>query len=174
VETPPTNGGSQPALAPDAEYIAGVRKEIQADTAYFNKQMTRHRLGRIITIVAATMVPVLATATPVPRWVLGLLGAIAAVTEGIQELFQFKRSALNAMRKGNELERILNKYMTATGRYRDSRIAFQHLAEDIEMIRKAADDAFLQTWQATSPAPPAVENHPREAIPRNRHELDPG
>jgi hypothetical protein len=171
-ETPATEGSSHTALSPEAQYIERVRAEIKADTAYFSRQLTRYRIGRVITIVAVTAVPVLATATQVPRLVLGLLGAIAAVTEGTQELFQFKRSALNAMRKANELERILNKYLTALGRYRDPHTAFQHFAEDIEGIRKTADDAFLQTWQAT-PSSPHPESAPREAIPHGSNELDP-
>lgn len=154
---PPTGNGSRPARTPEDEYIEGIRAEIRADTAYFNKQLTRYRLARVIVIVAAATIPVLAAVPVVPRWVLGLLGAIAATAEGIQGLFQYRRSALNAMKKRNELERVLNKYMTAIGSYHEPSTAFQHLVEDIEVIRKAADDAFLQTWQATTPALPSPE-----------------
>ena len=166
METPlPTSSGNQPAGTPEDQYIERVRAEIRADTAYFNKQMTRYRLGHSTAIIAAALVSVLATATVVPRLVLGLLGAIAAVAEGIQGLFQYRRSALNAMKKCNELERVLNKYMTAIGRYGEPDTAFRHLAEDIEEIRKAADDAFLQTWQATTSPPPLHESQRKNPPP---------
>jgi hypothetical protein len=174
VETPlPTSSGGQPAQTTEDQYIALVRVEIKADTAYFSRQMRRYRLIRVVAVVAAASVPVLATATAVPRWVLGLFGAIAAVTEAVQGLFQFRRSALNAMKKCNELERVLNQYLTAIGPYREPATAFSTFASHVEMIRKAADDAFLQTWQATTPSLPAAE-HRRGASPSGRPEIGPG
>jgi hypothetical protein len=157
VETPPPiSSGSQSASTPEDHYIALIRDEIKADTTYFSRQMFRYRCGRSTAIIAAALVPVLATVAAVPRWALGALGAIAAISEGVQSLFQYRRSALNAMKKCNELERVLNKYMTATGRYQSPDTAFRHLAEDVEAIRQAADNAFLQTWQ-TTPSQPAPE-----------------
>jgi Protein of unknown function (DUF4231) len=159
VKNPPlANNGNQPAFTPEDQYIALVRAEIRADTAYFSRQIRRYRLVRVVAILAAASVPVLATISTVPRWVLGLFGAIAAITEGIQGLFQFRRSALNAMKKCNELERVLNQYLTAIGPYRESATAFATFASHVEMIRKAADEAFLQTWQVTTPSLPSTED----------------
>lgn len=141
---------SQPpdAAAPDKEYRERVRTEIHRLRTYFARQLTIYRAARVVTIVSAALVPVLATADQVPRWVLGILGAIAVVTEGIQGLYQFRLSALNAMRTANNLERVLNKYMTAVAPYEgSSQQAFPVFVQDIEAIRANADDAFLQTWQ---------------------------
>jgi hypothetical protein len=124
---------------------------MEADTAYFNRQITRYRIGHVVAIMTAAAVPVLAAVASAPRWSLGLLGAIAAVTEGIQGLFQFRRSGLNAMKKRNELERALNRYLTAVDPYAGpAESAFPVFVADIEAIRKAADEAFLQTWQAST------------------------
>jgi len=107
--------------------------------------MTRYRAARIVVIVTAALVPVLAAVGGVPRWALGLLGATAAIMEGLQGLFQFRRSALDAMKTCNELERTLNKHITAIDPYQGSPdTAFPLFVAEIEAIRKAADDAFLQ------------------------------
>jgi hypothetical protein len=125
--------------------------------AYFARQITRYRVARSVVIVSAALVPVLATATTVPRWVLAVFGALAAVTEGIQEVYQYRASALNAMRTANALERVLNKYMTAVTPYEGSGSqSFSVFVRDIEAIRNDADKAFLQTWQAAEARHEAV------------------
>jgi hypothetical protein len=127
-----------------------VRQEIKTLQAYFTRQITRYRITRAIVIVSAALVPVLATAAPVPRWVLAAFGALAAVVEGMQGLFQYRASALNAMRTANALERVLNKYMTAVAPYEGPTVtSFPVLVREIEAIRKDADETFLHTWQAT-------------------------
>lgn len=135
--------------APDAQYTEAVRNEIRTLQRYFSRQITRYRIFRSIVIISAALVPVLATAASVPRLVLAALGALAAATEGLQGLFQFRASALNAMRTANALERVLNKYMTSVPPY-DGPVerSFPAFAEEIERIRNDADEAFLHTWQA--------------------------
>jgi hypothetical protein len=135
------------------EYTEGVRGEIRQLGAYFAKKITWYRIARIAVIVSAALVPVLAAVTVVPRWVLGIFGALAVATEGIQQLYQFQKSALHAMSTANSLERVLNKYITAVGRYKGSADqAFPLFVEDIETIRSGADKEFLQTWQASAPS----------------------
>jgi hypothetical protein len=117
--------------------------------------MRFYRAGRGVVIVTAALIPVLATVTTVPRWVLGLFGAIAVIAEGLQGLFQFQRAALNAMKTSNDLERTLNRYMTAIDPYQGPpNVAFPLFVRDAETIREAADDAFLKIWQATVSAQP--------------------
>lgn len=69
----------------------------------------------------------------------GGFGGLAVVTEGIQGLYQFHASALNAMRTANALERVLNRYMTAVTPY-DGPLAraFPVFVEDVEAIRETA------------------------------------
>jgi len=137
------------APAPDAQYTEAVRNEIRALQDYFSRQITRYRIFRSIVIISAALVPVLATATSVPRWVLAAFGALAAATEGMQVLFQFRASALNAMRTANALERVLNKYMTSVAPYQGPvNESFPVFVQEIERIRNDADEAFLHTWQA--------------------------
>lgn len=149
-----SQSSGEPVGTTDVEYAEAVHAEIRRLWKYFGKQMTRYRVARTIVIVSAALVPVLATAPQVPRWVLGVFGAVAVVTEGIQGLYQFRTSALNAMRTGNALERVLNKYMTAVTPYEGAaEKAFPVFVKDIEAIRETADEAFLQTWQAGEVTP---------------------
>jgi hypothetical protein len=151
---------------PEDEYIEAVRREIRGLGAYFAKQITRYRIARILVIISAAMVPVLASVSAAPRWVLGAFGALAVATEGIQQLYQFQRSALNAMSTANALERVLNAYMTGTGRYAGPvDQAFPLLVEDVEKIRQAADKAFLETWQAA--AQPSSQRSTHQATTPN-------
>ena len=170
------SGGAGTVRAPADQYTDAVREEIKQLGTYFARQITRYRVARILVILSAALVPVLAAASAVPRWVLGTFGALAVATEGIQQLYQFHRSALNAMSTGNALERVLNTYMTGIGRYAGPvGQVFPLLVEDIEKIRDAADKAFLETWQAaavlssqksphqaTTPALPSIEHSQRD------------
>jgi hypothetical protein len=166
-----SNSSNQVNKTPQDEYIQGVREDIKQHRAYFSRQMTRYRAARIVVIVTAALVPVLAAVGGVPRWALGLLGAIAAITEGVQGLFQFRRSALDAMKTCNELERTLNRYLTAIDPYQGSPdTAFPLFVAEIEAIRKAADDAFLQTWQATA-SPQPLPDSQRAVPPAHRPEI---
>jgi len=142
------DGDAASTRAPQDQYTDAVRNEIQGLRAYFARQITRYRVARTVVIVSAALVPVLATATLVPRWVLAAFGALAAVTEGIQALYQYRTSALNAMGTANALERVLNKYMTAVAPY-DGPVSqsFPVFVKDIEAIRAGTDKAFLQTWE---------------------------
>ena len=166
---------SSAARSPADQYTDGVREEIRQLGAYFAKQINRYRAARVLVILSAALVPVLAAVSAVPRWVLGIFGALAVAAEGIQQLYQFHRSALNAMSTANALERVLNAYMTGTGRYAGSvNQVFPLLVEDVEKLRGAADKAFLETWQvaailssqkslhqATASEPPSVDS-PRD------------
>jgi hypothetical protein len=146
-----------PATRPEVTYAEAVRQDIREHGAYFARRITLYRQGRVIVIISAALVPVLATATAVPRWVLGVFGALAAVTEGIQAVYQLRASALSAMRTANALERVLNKYMTGVAPYDGpADRAFPAFASDVEKIRETADEAFLQTWQGAV-APPGQD-----------------
>ena len=104
---------SHPGVDTPDRYVEKAREEIRALYKYFARQMRWYRSARTVVIVAAASVPVLAAVALVPRWMLGILGAVAATAGAIEELFQFHKSALHAMKTANALERVLNKYMAS-------------------------------------------------------------
>jgi hypothetical protein len=147
-----------------------VRDEITKLSAYSGKQQDRYRLARVVVIVSAGSVPVLAGVPAAPKWVLGVVGAIAAATASIEQLFQWRRTSLNAMKTANELERELNRYVAGVREYAtDPSVPdAQHAAdslfiERVEAIRESADKAFIDIWQrptadqASLPAKPQAQ-----------------
>src|SRR6266699_4006632 len=101
--TSPSTGdeAASTTATPQDEYRKGVHDEIRKLRAYFSRRITIYRVAQTIVIVSAASVPVLAIWEAVPRWVLGFFGGLAVVIEGIQGLYQFHASALNAMRTAN-------------------------------------------------------------------------
>lgn len=138
--------------SPADDYTDKVRGEIRVLRGYFARQLTWYRTLRTVVIVSAGAVPVLAAISSVPRWTLGLLGALAVMAEGFQQLYQFRLSALNAVKTANELERELNLYLLAAPPYATiASDAFPRFAAKVEEIRREADRAILETWQRATP-----------------------
>src|SRR5262249_18752971 len=124
-----------PHLTAYDDYPQLVRLEMRRLRGYFAKQMRWYRAMRAVLIVRAALVPVLAATGPTPRWVLGALGGAAAITEALQSLFQFRATALNAMKTANSLERVLNRYMTATPPFHEKLDkSFPMFVDEIETI----------------------------------------
>jgi hypothetical protein len=137
----------------EEHYRLLVQNEISVLRAYYSRQHRRYRTTRLVVLVSAAAVPVLAAASAVPRWVLGLLGALATVAEGVQQVFQFRLSSLNALKTANELERELNLYVMGVKEYAGARdVADSRFVERIEEIRRGADRATFETWQQTPTA----------------------
>jgi hypothetical protein len=113
--------------------------------------MVAHYVARIVVIISAAAVPVLASfdARTVPRPVLGLVGAMAAVAEALAQLFQFQTHALNALRTRNALERALNRYLVGADPNAKEG-SFSKFAARVEDIREAADNASLDAWQKSA------------------------
>jgi hypothetical protein len=78
-----------------------------------------YRSLKIIVIVVAASIPVLSSLAPdaVPRWVLGALGALVAVIEGIQQVFQFHANWIAYRATGEELKREKFLYLANAGPY---------------------------------------------------------
>lgn len=130
------------------EFVAGVRAEIRLLRGYFTKQLRRFRLTRGVVIVSGALVPILAAAPEVPRWILAALGGTTVVTESWAQLFQYRRSFLSAMQTANGLERQLTRYMTSIDPYgRDVPDAFERFAAKVEEIREEAEQSFYETWK---------------------------
>jgi hypothetical protein len=157
----PTESDHQQSQA-ELQYVERVRAEIRLH--YLNKQLRRYRIARLVVIVSAALVPVLAAATVVPRVALGALGAIAAVTEAIHQTFQFQRTGIEAMRTANALERELNRFMMSVGPYGtgDAIVSF---VTQIESIREDADRAFYNTWRSPPTAVRALPAGPGDSSP---------
>jgi hypothetical protein len=129
-----------------------VVAQIAAQQKYFKGRLTRYRIARIVVIVPAGLVPVLTTMNAIPRYVLGILGAIAAITEALIQLYRWRDSALAAQRTANSMESQLNLYRTGAGPYNEElELAFHRFATAIENIRDGASESFAGIWVEDTP-----------------------
>jgi hypothetical protein len=156
------------------EYLQILDEEIKKLSAYAARQLRRHRVFRIIVIIAGVAAPVLSSWAKVPREVIGLAGGIAAAAEGIAQLFAFQASATQAMTTGNQLERELNRFVLHAGPYAGEP-DFPAFVDRIEQIREAGDSAFAQTWKKAvgTAENPAVAEDPAGRSSANAPRPDP-
>ena len=129
-------------------YLEEVQQEIFDHDKYHRIRMRAYRLSRMVVIVAAGLVPIFAAVDGIPKWVLGILGGLAAASEAVQQLYQMRQSALQAMRTGNLLAREMRMYLTASGPYSTASDsdAFELLTRRVENIRQSAEILFADTW----------------------------
>jgi Protein of unknown function (DUF4231) len=127
----------------------------------------RYRSLKIAVIVVAASIPVLSSLTPdaVPRWVLGALGALVAVIEGIQQVFQFHANWIAYRATSEELKREKFLYLANAGPY-----AFAEsdvlLAERIEALMTQENVKWVASQEITDKGgakPPEVSGKPSEA-----------
>jgi Protein of unknown function (DUF4231) len=78
-----------------------------------------YRSLKVIVIVAAATIPVLSSFEPdvVPRWVLGALGALVAVIEGVQQVFQFHANWISYRATAEGLKREKFLYLAKADPY---------------------------------------------------------
>ena len=132
-------------------YAAQVAEEIGAHDGYFDRNMRRYRWARVVVILAAASVPVCSAFESLPRWVLGILGGIAAVAEALSQLYRWRDSALGAQNLSSALQQQLNLYNTQTGPYADESTAFDRFVVVVEQIRHHGVAAFNDLWGQDEP-----------------------
>jgi hypothetical protein len=145
------------------DYEQRVRDEIKKLGAYSSRQQVRYRWARVVVIISAGSVPVLAAVPGAPKWLLGLVGAVAAAVAAIEQVFQLRRTSLNAMKTANELERELNRYLAGVREYaadpsepNAQHAVDSHFIERVEDIRESADHALVDIWQRPTTHQPAI------------------
>jgi uncharacterized protein DUF4231 len=113
------------------------------------------KLLKIVVIAAAAFIPLLA-ALPVPAWVMGGLGVLIAVTEGLQQLNQYHANWISYRSTCETLKHEKFLYLGKAGPYRDQSEAHSLLAERIESLvsQEHAKWAADQENVAKSKEPP--------------------
>ncbi len=103
----------------------------------FNQR--RFKALKITVIIAAALIPLLsssqlpfAPATGVPAWVLGALGSLIAIIEGIQQLNQYQANWISYRSTSEALKHEKYLYLAQAGPYAGTANARSLLAERIE------------------------------------------
>lgn len=147
-----------------AEYVQDVAADIEKQQGYLTSRLRRYRIAKVIAIVAAGLVPVLATVPQIGKVWLGALGAIAVVAESLIQLYRWRDSALAAMQMANALNVQLDLYRTRSAPYNveTGRALFSRFVLATTAIRRGAGDAFAGIWAEDRPpsASPGAATEP--------------
>jgi uncharacterized protein DUF4231 len=107
-----------------------------------------YRSLKIAVIVVAASIPVLSGVPPeaVPRWVLGALGALVAVIEGIQQVYQFHANWISYRATCEGLTREKFLYLAKAGPYASGESDVL-LAERIEALMTQENTKWLSSQE---------------------------
>jgi hypothetical protein len=130
-----------------------------------------YRSLKIIVIVAAASIPVLSSVdlpfvgpSGVPKWVLGALGALIAVIEGVQQVYQFHADWISYRATCEGLKREKFLYLAKAGPYA-SADSDTLLAERIEALMTQENTKWVsqETVDKGGAKPPEASTKPPEA-----------
>jgi Protein of unknown function (DUF4231) len=108
---------------------------------------------KVIVIVVAASIPVLSgLPTDMPegallRWVLGVLGALVAIIEGIQQVYQFHTNWISYRATGEALKREKFLYLAKAGPYAAAADSNVLLAERIEALMTQENAKWLSSQE---------------------------
>jgi Protein of unknown function (DUF4231) len=81
------------------------------------RNQRHYKILKIVVIVIAASIPVLASVPDVQKWVLGVLGALIAVIEGVQQVYQFHANWISYRATSEGLKREKFLYLAKAGPY---------------------------------------------------------
>ncbi len=127
---------------------------------WYNRRSERNRRWytalRITVIIVAALIPVLASvplpflsATGVPNWVLGILGAAVVVIEGIQQLNQHHSNWISFRSTCEDLKHEKYLYLAKAGRYAAAD-AHALLAERVEALVSQEHAKWASTQESAA------------------------
>ncbi len=107
-----------------------------------------YRNLKIVVIVVAASIPVFSSVGPevVPRWVLGALGALVAVIEGIQQVYQFHANWISYRATSESLKREKFLFLAKAGPYASGESDVL-LAERIEMLMTQENTKWVSSQE---------------------------
>ncbi len=122
-------------------------ERLEDQIAWYDRKSLWHQRQfkrlKILSLVTAGMAPL--TAIFSPAYVPGALGAIVAIVEGVQQLFQHNRYWLQYRQTCERLRREKFLYMARTGHYSLSDAeAFRLLVENVEALVSDDNVSWMQ------------------------------
>ena len=96
-----------------------------------NSNQRAFKVLKVVVIAAAAVIPLLA-GLPVPAWVMGALGVVIALTEGLQQLNQYHANWISYRSTCETLKHEKFLYLGKAGPYKNESEAHSVLAERIE------------------------------------------
>jgi hypothetical protein len=135
-----------PALEPHQQaYLDAVDQKIRAYSSLAARRLVRFRIAATGGLIAALLVPVV-IATGAPGWIAAVLGAVAAMSQGLQQIFQDQRHAVGAHAVAVELSRARRRVGYALGKCATrsaQRSTFDAFVERVEDITETGDEHLI-------------------------------
>jgi hypothetical protein len=129
-------------------YLRRIIHELVSVRETYARNVRRYRLLRAMSLAAAAAVPVVASITSAPRWVIAALGAVAVFIEGINQVTRGYEQGLLQMRYFSDVVRELDDFINQIGRYADAKDdRFPVLTSRISQINVEAGTALIGILQ---------------------------
>jgi hypothetical protein len=99
-----------------------------------SKNQQKFKLFKIVVITSAAIIPFLSSLPVVPGWIVGALGVLIAVLEGVQQLSQYHANWISYRSTGEALKREKFLFLASAGPYSGAQHPTALLAETIESL----------------------------------------
>jgi hypothetical protein len=127
-------------------YLRRTINELVSVRETYARNVRRYRWLRAVALAAAAGVPVVASITSAPRWVLGALGAVAVFVEGVNQVTRGYEQALLQMRFFGDVSRELDDFLSHAGRYSEAD-CFSVFTKRISEIKAETGNALVGILQ---------------------------
>jgi len=128
------------------------------------KSQSRYKILKFTVILAAALIPLLSGSSlpfapqGLPSWVLGGLGALIAIIEGIQQLNQYQTNWISYRSTCESLRHEKYLYLGQAGPYANAGNAHALLAERIETLVSQEDAKWASLHEKQQPQTKGKEN----------------
>jgi Protein of unknown function (DUF4231) len=126
---------ARPAAAPSEVPASPAWERLESQIDWYSRGARRNKRGymriKVVQIVSAALIPVLATAS-LPTWVAGGLGALIVVLESVQQLFQFHSNWTHYRSTSEALKHEKYLYLAGAGAYAKAADPTALLCERVE------------------------------------------
>lgn len=147
----------------EQEYLS---ERLDDQLAYYDRQSQKNQRAykrtKLIKIVAASLIPLLAGsmgAVPFIEWVVGALGLLIAVCEGLSSLHKYQENWLQYRATAEALTKERFLFLTKSKPYTDNR-AYHILVQRIEGLLAEENNQWAETMQPDAQSQAANEATP--------------
>jgi len=135
-------------------------ERLEEQIAWYNRRSAsakqRYHVLKLITIVTAAAIPVIAAVGGAEPWVTGLLGAVIVTIEGFQQLFQLHANWTTYRSTCEALKHEKHLWFAGAGPYAQSVDPDRLLAERVEGLVSQEHAAWTSTQQVVDGGEPGA------------------
>jgi hypothetical protein len=104
-----------------------------------------------VSLTAAAAIPLVATISTAPDWVVAALGMVILISEGVEQTVKDREIAVAHETSAAVLARHCRKYRVAAEPYEDDSTRFRILVANVEQEMERYESAYLTTTKTDGP-----------------------